>query len=438
MSILTQVSNIMQEILQNIANEVAQRCGFVQRGRKLTGAVFIQTLVFGWLEAPDASYADLANTAKTLGVDVSRQAIEQRMTPEAADALKETLEVAATQVLTLSTQNLPLLEKFTGVYVQDSTWIALLDELRTIWKGASCRTQKDKAALKLQLRFDVLTGAIQHFQLTDGITADTKAEEHFQPLPKGSLRLADLGYFSLDAFEKQTEAGVFWITKFKAGCKLFDEQQAPFCLQKRLACETADTFNMSCFIGASKRLPAHLVALRSSEAEANKRRRYIRRDAKRRGTNPSKQRLQLAGWSIYITNIDTNQFTAEQIATLVRLRWQVELMFKSFKSIGKVHTSRSKKPYRVLCEVYAKLIAQLVRHWIMIAVGWRCPLYNIIKTAELVGLYARLITTSFHKSKTALHRTLRDIKQTIINDDRRIRSMGKNTTYRLLQNVENP
>ena len=114
MSILTQVSNIMQEILQNIANEVAQRCGFVQRIRKLTGAVFIQTLVFGWLEAPDASYADLANTAKTLGVDVSRQAIEQRMTPEAADALKETLEVAATQVLTLSTQNLPLLEKFTG------------------------------------------------------------------------------------------------------------------------------------------------------------------------------------------------------------------------------------------------------------------------------------------------------------------------------------
>ena len=152
MSILTQVSNIMQEILQNIANEVAQRCGFVQRIRKLTGAVFIQTLVFGWLEAPDASYADLANTAKTLGVDVSRQAIEQRMTPEAADALKETLEVAATQVLTLSTQNLPLLEKFTGVYVQDSTWIALLDELHTIWKGASCRTQKDKAALKLQLR----------------------------------------------------------------------------------------------------------------------------------------------------------------------------------------------------------------------------------------------------------------------------------------------
>ena len=41
----------------------------------------------------------------------------------------------------------------------------------------------------------------------------------------------------------------------------------------------------------------------------------------------------------------------------------------------------------------------------MIAIGWRCILYNIIKTAELVGLYARIITISFRKSKTALCRT---------------------------------
>ena len=34
---------------------------------------------YGWLD--DASYADLANTAQALGIDVSRQAIEQRMTP---------------------------------------------------------------------------------------------------------------------------------------------------------------------------------------------------------------------------------------------------------------------------------------------------------------------------------------------------------------------
>ena len=63
---------------------------------------------------------------------------------------------------------------------------------------------------------------------------------------------------------------------------------------------------------------------------------------------------------------------------------------------------------------------------------------NIIKTAELIGLYARTITISYHKCKTALQRTLTDIKQTILNDDKRIRNIGQHTTFRLLQNVEYP
>ena len=140
MSILTQVSNIMQEILQNVANEVAQRCGFVQRIRKLPGAAFIQILVFGWLETPDASYADLANTAQDLGIHISRQAIAKRMTPKLAEILKSTLETAAPQVLNVSVRYLPMLDQFTGVYLQDSTWIALPDELHTIHKGPRCKS----------------------------------------------------------------------------------------------------------------------------------------------------------------------------------------------------------------------------------------------------------------------------------------------------------
>ena len=55
----------------------------------------------------------------------------------------------------------------------------VLDELHTIWKGASCRTQKNKAALKLQVRFDVLTGTFQHFQLTDGTTLIRRRKSSF-------------------------------------------------------------------------------------------------------------------------------------------------------------------------------------------------------------------------------------------------------------------
>ncbi len=438
MSILTQVCDKMQDILQTTANEAALSCGFVQRIRKLSGSAFVQMLAFGWLENPDASYTDLAQTARALGVPVTRQAIEKRMTYEAAQTLKSTLETAATQVISAQPQALPLLKQFTGVYVQDSSWISLPDELQSIWKGTGCRTAHKKAYIKLHLCFDVATGAFQHFHLTDGITADSTAEKAFEPLPAGSLRLADLGYFSLDKFDKLTQTGVFWLTRLKVDCKLFDEQGEPFCLPKHLKAANSDTIDHNCLIGAKKRLPARLVALRCCEQEANKRRRYIRRDAKRRGTHPSQERLRLAGWDIYITNIKATQLTPQQIATIYSIRWQVELMFKCFKSIGKVNTSRSTKPERILCEVYAKLLAQLIRHWIMLATGWKCIRHDLIKTAKLIGRHARTLTMSFHKSKTAFYRTLRYIKQDIQNSDCGKHRAGKRTTYKLLKEVENP
>ena len=319
--------------------------------------------------------------------------------------------------------------------MQDSTWIALPDELHATWKGPRCRTQPKKASLKLQLRFDVLTGSFEHFQLTDGITADSKAEKQFQPLPAGSLRLADLGYFSLDTFEKLTAGNVFWITRLKVCCHLFDEHGDPLCLQKRLPRETSDVVDFNGFVGATQRLPARLVALRLCEQQTNKRRRDIKRHAKRRGISVSKKRLQLAGWDIYMTNVGAHQLTPEQIATLARIRWQIELMFKCFKSIGKIHISRSQKPYHFLCEVYAKLIAQLIRHWVMLAGGWRCIQHDIIKTAKLIALYARALTVSFHRSKTALRQTLEDIKRALQHSDSGRWRAGKQNTFKRLQEV---
>ena len=369
---------------------------------------------------------------------MSRQAIEQRLTPEAAETLKTILETAVAEVIaTDDPQTLPLLETFNGVYVQDSTWIALPDELHAIWQGPACKTEKNKASLKLQLRFDVLSGAFEHFQLTDGLTADSKAEKQFEPLPAGSLRLADLGYFSLDAFEELTQTGVFWLTRLKVNCKLFDEQGEPFCLQKHLKATKADTIDLNCFVGAKKRLGTRLVALRCSKQEANKRRRHIRQDAKRRGKTPSKQRLQLAGWNIYITNIDATHLTPQQVATIARVRWQVELMFKCFKSIGKVNTSRSNKPYRILCEVYAKLLVVLIQHWGMLAIGWQCLRHSLLKTAKLITSYARALTASFFTGKVSdLIKTFTSIKRAFQNGCFVEGSAMKMTTFKQLQEAK--
>ena len=82
MSILQQVPDKMQIILETVPDEVAVDIGLVKRKRKLTGSSLTQILVFGWLENPEASYQQLSETAATLGLQVSRQALEQRLTSE--------------------------------------------------------------------------------------------------------------------------------------------------------------------------------------------------------------------------------------------------------------------------------------------------------------------------------------------------------------------
>ncbi len=81
MQTLTQVPNKKQQILTTIADKVARDFSFIIRNRKLTGGRFVETLVFSWLENPDATYTKLAQTAGALGTPITRQAIEQRFTP---------------------------------------------------------------------------------------------------------------------------------------------------------------------------------------------------------------------------------------------------------------------------------------------------------------------------------------------------------------------
>ena len=144
MSILTQVTDKMQEVLNIKANEAAKNSGFIQRQRKFTGSAFVQTLVFGWLHNPDASWTDLAQAARVFDIDVSRQAIVNRMTPEAALTLKATLEAAATACITPLPQKLPLLSKFKGSMCKTALGLRLPTNLTPYQKAPDVERQIKK------------------------------------------------------------------------------------------------------------------------------------------------------------------------------------------------------------------------------------------------------------------------------------------------------
>jgi hypothetical protein len=60
MNILSQIADSMQVVLNETANAIARKTGFIKRQKKLKGSDFVQTLVFGWLGNPDSTIDELA------------------------------------------------------------------------------------------------------------------------------------------------------------------------------------------------------------------------------------------------------------------------------------------------------------------------------------------------------------------------------------------
>jgi hypothetical protein len=54
-------------------------------------------------------------------------------------------------------------------------------------------------------------------------------------------------------------------------------------------------------------------------------------------------------------------------------RWQIELLIKLWKSHGEIDLVRALNPWRVLCELYGRLLSQIVQHWLLLVSCWEEP-----------------------------------------------------------------
>src|SRR2546422_3813793 len=160
MSSVTQVSQQLQFILEERADELARETGCIKRERKFSGADVVQTLVFGWQQPPDASLEQLASTAEVRDVSVTDTGVHKRFTPECAQFLHQVLE-EMTSVVVQAAHDVPvkLLRRFRAVLLEDSSSIALPDELAQVWRGCGGQQAHTAAAVKLHPRLPAQAGA---------------------------------------------------------------------------------------------------------------------------------------------------------------------------------------------------------------------------------------------------------------------------------------
>ena len=396
MTTLTELAQTMQELLTTKADQLAAQCGFVRRKREVTGAHFAQAVVFTAMADPDAPKSRFQVVAAAVGLDASRQALDKRFDERGATFLRELLRSAVAEMVATPVA-IPLLQRFTTVEVLDSSVVALPDELADLYRGGHSgrgTTTGPNASVKLTVGLDLNSGTLRGPELSAGRAGDLKAPLAAVAPPAGGLQLADLNYFDLGKFARWQEEGAYWLSRLKSGPKVHDERGRRIDLVAFLRAAGDADVDIDIRLGSRQRLACRLIARRvPAEVAALRRRRLLEKCADR-GNRPSALSLALCDWTILVTNVPRALLSVAEAVALARLRWQIELIFKLWKSSGGIDGYRSRKPQSALCEVYGKLLAQVVRHWVIVVGAWSRRDRSLTKAAEIVALLALSLATA--------------------------------------------
>jgi hypothetical protein len=421
---VTKLAGLLQTLFTTTADQLARLTHFVKRQGKITGANFAQTLVFEWMRDPRATVETLARK-----LDLSQQGLDSRFTPQARLLLQQLLQHALQAALAARRQPQGLLDRFAAVILEDTTSIKLPEELAPLFPGTDGSTKT--AALKIDLRWNLRTGAILSLTAAVGKASDSQLAADPGGLPRKCLYLADLGFFSLQ-HRRRFASGQYWISRVAAGTKVkvanawLEWPQWLRSVGESLIDEPRE-------LGQTDPLPVRLIARRCPAAVAAERRRRCHARAKK-ACRGKASRLQLAAcdWQVWATNVPASLLSANEVDTVYRCRWQVELFFKRAKSLGGWQIDPRNREDRVLVELWSKLLGVVVAHWLVLVRGGLLGGASLWKRMKVVQEYAGRLRESV-SNKKRLTGLVERLKNELERVPKQRRSRRKPLTFQTLQ-----
>jgi hypothetical protein len=215
--------------------------------------------------------------------------------------------------------------------VQDSTSVRLSSQLFDEFPGSKNGKKKDIAIMKINALYDLLKEQFSLFSISPFTTTEQRlATTILEYIKEGDLLIRDLGYFVLKSFTSMAQKGAFFISRYRHDIAIFDpETGRRLNLLKWL--KKQHTLDTTVVLGITEQVTVRLIALPVDFALANERRRKLKTNRDRR-INPSKEHLALLGWNIFILNVDKQTLSPEDVASLYRIRWRIEIIYKAWKS----------------------------------------------------------------------------------------------------------
>ena len=386
MNIIRSVALAMQTALGSELDTIGRDTGVIQRQRKFSGATLFQTIVLTFMKSRRAAPNEFVATAAQIGVRVTPEAVEKRFTDKLILFLREGLRHVLQQVVVADPVAIPLLRRFTAVEIGDSTTVSLPDEYADQFPGCGGTAESGKAAVKIQARWELIRGQLTKLLVEPGRRSDGQSEEAEAEVKPGSLIIRDLGYFCLEWFAKLGQAGAYWISRWQQGTTVCDRDGRPLDLLRFVQDYRGEgPIDLPILLGATARLACRLIVLRVPPEMAARRRQEAYEKARKHGRTPSQECLAWCDWTLLVTNLPAEMASWKELVVLYRTRWQIELMFKLWKSRSQLAVFRETwSAEERMAAFWAKLIGVILQHWLLLSSTWSNPRRSHWKAAEVI------------------------------------------------------
>ncbi|MEM9487040.1 MAG: IS4 family transposase [Cyanobacteria bacterium P01_F01_bin.116] len=356
---------------ESALNEQAQHLGYTKRKGKLSAFEFMLAVSQALDDhGASCSLSQIGHVIhRELGISMTNEGINNRFNSLGVEFVKSIFE----KLLNLHIGCQPLdqaLYTFNGVYLEDASNINLPTDLVSSFKGYG--SDASDAALKLNLCYDI-QGSNLRLRLKSATDNDQNGLT--MGAPSKSLFIRDLGYFKGDEFKGLIKQGAYFISRLPKCAKAYKRPNYR-CAQhidfEQLAnsLEEGQIYDQEVYLNYKKRWKARLVVIKLPKSKAEKRKARIVKQRRKKGKKVSAKTLALNDINIYITNLCAEQWAGQQIFQLYSVRWQIEIMFKAWKSVYRIdETKQNIKGDRALFQLYIQLIQILLNTKIFQSIG---------------------------------------------------------------------
>lgn len=200
---------------------------------------------------------------------------------------------------------------------------------------------------------------------------------HF-PIRDGDYIVADRGYSTASGIGHVVDAGGHVSVRVNTGAlpfrtvrrgKPFDLLGAVTSLKRA---GTVRSWPVRVDVKDAMAVTGRVCAIRKTEEAIRLAHEKLHRTASRRGTQLQPETLAFARYVIVFTTFPESSFTASEVLEWYRIRWQVELVFKRFKSLANLghlpkYDDESAKAWLYGKLLVALLVEKLIRHAVAVS-----------------------------------------------------------------------